>query len=277
GLVQNPGEPAGMAMILPALRSNAIRARSAVSEESWRYIDRLCSDPRWHEDVSLARSSGLLRLITDGLGTLAAFAGSAQENLTRNYAWRFLEIGRRIERGMATAKVAERLAGRARETEEIYLRAWLKLSDSAAAYRSRYMMSTVAPAVIDLLVLDETNPRALVFQIERLEDVLSQLPADTPYRRPEHKKALALLTEYRLADAETLAAPENDGSRPGLHRLTRRTRGDLGQVSTLLSRAFFAHSDVAEAVISQAKQDETPPQSAKPAGGRNDAGEGEAG
>ncbi|MEL6475834.1 MAG: circularly permuted type 2 ATP-grasp protein [Pseudomonadota bacterium] len=258
-LVQDSGEPASMANILTSLRSNAIRARSAISEESWRYIDRLCSDSRWQRDTSLARSSDLLRLITDSLGILAAFAGSAQENLTRNYAWRFLEIGRRIERGVATAKVAERLAGQARENEETYLRAWLKLSDSASAYRSRYMMSTVAPAVIDLLVLDETNPRSLVYQIERLEYVLEQLPRDTPYRRPEHRQAMALLTAYRLADAETLARPDEAGGRHDLHALTARTRTDLGQVSTLLSRAFFAHSDVAEAVISQARLGEGGP------------------
>ena len=255
-LLQGPGEPAGLPVILRALRSNAIRARSAISEESWRYIDRLCSDPRWQEDLSLSRSARLQRLLTESLGTMAAFAGSAQENLTRNYAWRFLEIGRRLERGYATARVAERLAGQARPNEETYLRAWLKLSDSASAYRSRYMMATVAPAVIDLLVLDESNPRSLVFQIERLEQVLSQLPSDSHYRRPEHRKALALLTEYRLADADFLARSYDKGGRTELHRLTRRTRADLGEVSTLLSSAFFAHSDVAEVLVSQARVEE---------------------
>ncbi|MEM7505215.1 MAG: circularly permuted type 2 ATP-grasp protein [Pseudomonadota bacterium] len=254
GLLQGEHEPFGMAAILRALRSNAIRARSAVSEESWRYIDRLCTDRRWRNPPGLDRPAELSRLIADSLGTLAAVSGSAQENLTRNYAWRFLEIGRRLERAQTTARSAERLAGQARENEETYLRAWLRLSDSSSAYRSRYMMATVAPAVIDLLVLDESNPRALVFQIERLETVLTQLPTDSHYRRPEHRMALALLTEFRLADADSLAGASIGEDRAELARLTRRCREDLGRISTILSQTFFAHADIAEALVSQAGQ-----------------------
>ncbi|MEM0944110.1 MAG: circularly permuted type 2 ATP-grasp protein, partial [Pseudomonadota bacterium] len=252
-LISSNMEPWGMPETLRALRTGAVRARSAISEESWRYIDRLCTDPRWGEALDLGQPAALLRMISDHLGTLAAFAGSQQENLTRNYAWRFLEMGRRIERGYATSRVAERLGGQVRENEESYLRAWLMLSDSASAYRSRYMMTTRAPAVIDLLVLDEANPRSLVFQIERLEGVISMLPSDSHYRKPEHRKALALLTEFRLADAEFLASADERGGRQHLHTIAVRCREDLMQISNLLSRSFFAHADLAEAAVSQAR------------------------
>ena len=53
-------------------------------------------------------------------------------------------MGRRIERGAQIARLAERLAGRVRDTEETYLRAWLTLSDSTTAYRARYMMTADA-------------------------------------------------------------------------------------------------------------------------------------
>lgn len=252
-LVSSETEPWGLQVTLRALRSSAIRARTAISEESWRYIDQLCSDPRWQENLDLSRPADLLRLISDHLGTLAAFAGSAQENLTRNYAWRFLEIGRRIERGYQTAKVAEQIAGKARDNEETYLRAWLSLSDSSSAYRSRYMMTTSVAAVVDLLVLDESNPRSLAFQIDRLEQVLGQLPTETHYRRAEHRKALALLTEFRLVDASILANENPMGERPELRRITARCLDDLVQISNLISQAFFAHADVAEALVSTAR------------------------
>ncbi|MEM8791927.1 MAG: circularly permuted type 2 ATP-grasp protein [Pseudomonadota bacterium] len=251
-LVNDIEEPWGLPITLRSLRSGAVRARSAISEESWRYIDQLCSDPRWELELDLSQPAQLLRMISDHLGTLAAFAGSAQENLTRNYAWRFLEMGRRIERGFQTARVAVQIAGRVRENEETYLRAWLYLSDSTSAYRSRYMMMTTAAAVMDLLVLDEANPRSLAFQLVRLEDVLSQLPTDTPYRRPEHRKALALLTELRLIDADLLAA-EDAGTRPEIKRVAARCEDELIQISNLISQAFFAHADVAEALVSQAR------------------------
>ncbi len=183
---------------------------------------------------------------------LAAFAGSAQENLTRNYAWRFLEMGRRIERGAQIAATAEQLAGSVVPNEESLLRAWLTLSDSASAYRSRYMMTARPAAVMDLLVLDETNPRSLAYQIVRLEEVLNDMPTEVQYRRPEHRLALCLLTDLRLLDADVIAA-DADGERKALMELVTRCQKDLAQISDLIARAFFAHADAPEALVSQGR------------------------
>lgn len=252
-LVNSDEEPWGLPAAIRALRSGAVRARTAISEESWRYIDQLCSDSRWEAKLDLNRPADLLRMISDHLGTLAAFAGSAQENLTRNYAWRFLEMGRRIERGYQTARFAEQVVSKTRDNEETYLRAWLRLSDSTSAYRNRYMMTTSVAAVIDLLILDESNPRSLAFQIERLEQVLGQLPSDSHYRRPEHRRALALLTEFRLVDAGLLAVENEAGERSELRRIAERCQDDLVQISNYLSQSFFAHTEMAEALVSTAR------------------------
>ncbi|MEM9061234.1 MAG: circularly permuted type 2 ATP-grasp protein [Pseudomonadota bacterium] len=239
--------------ILQILRSGGMRARASISSESWRYIERLCSDRRWQARGALRQNAGLVRLIEDSLQALAAFAGSAQENLTRNYAWRFLEIGRRLERGVQIAAVAEQMAARAYPQEESRLRAWLTLSDSSSAYRSRYMMTVQPAAVLDLLILDETNPRSLAYQIERLESVLHELPTEVPYRRPEHRRALKLLTDLRLFDADALAVTDEDGLRPVLTEFLTRCLSDLAEISDLISRAFFAHADAPEALLSQAR------------------------
>lgn len=238
--------------ILRILRSGALRVRSSISGESWRYIERLGSDRRWQAQGALRQNAGLARLIEDSVQAFAAFAGSAQENLTRNYAWRFLEIGRRIERGAQIAITAEQLAGPVQLSEESHLRAWLTLSDSASAYRSRYMMTARAPAVLDLLVLDETNPRSLAFQIARLEEVLGEMPTEVKYRRPEHRLALSLLTDLRLMDADVLAR-EEDGQRPALIELATRCQADLATISDVIANAFFAHADAPEALVSQAR------------------------
>ncbi|MEM8759818.1 MAG: circularly permuted type 2 ATP-grasp protein [Pseudomonadota bacterium] len=243
-LVNDVSEPFGIASTLTALRSGAVRARMSISEEGWRYIDRFSSDPRWKEGLDLRQSAELMRLIEDGLRNLAAFSGAGQENLTRNYAWRFLEMGRRIERGIEVARVADKLAGAESENEESVLRAWLVVSDSSSAYRNRYMMMPRAAAVLDLLVLDEANPRALAYQIDRLESVLSDLPKDGPYRRPEHRCALALMTELRLLDADTLATTDEANVRRKLRELMSRCRKDLSEISDLIGRGFFAHSEM---------------------------------
>ncbi|MEM7669356.1 MAG: circularly permuted type 2 ATP-grasp protein, partial [Pseudomonadota bacterium] len=76
-LVNSEDEPWGLPAAVRALRSGAVRARTAVSEESWRYIDQLCSDPRWDAGLDLNRPADLLRMISDHLGTLAARLGEA--------------------------------------------------------------------------------------------------------------------------------------------------------------------------------------------------------
>ncbi|MEM0987252.1 MAG: circularly permuted type 2 ATP-grasp protein [Pseudomonadota bacterium] len=252
-LVRGTPDGQGLPAILGNLRSGALRARASISAESWLFIDRLSSDRRWRAQGPVRQNAALSKLIEDGLLALAAFAGSAQENLTRNYAWRFLELGRRIERGMLGALAAERLAGSVRDDEATYLRAWLTLSDSAAAYRSRYMLTPQPAAVADLLILDETNPRSLAFQMVALERVLADMPTEIPYRRPEHRRALSLLTELRLTDPDSLMVATDDGNRQVLDAFTKRCEDDLAEISNLLSRAFFAHAEAPEALLIQAR------------------------
>ncbi len=252
-LVRDRGDGDGLPAILTTLRSGGLRARASISGEGWRYIDRLCSDKRWGAPGPVRQNAALARLIEDALQALAAFVGSAQENLTRNYAWRFLELGRRLERGIQISRTAAALAGTSHEAEETYLRGWLTISDSAASYRSRYMLIPQAAAVADLLVLDETNPRSLAFQLVALERVLSEMPTDIPYRRPEHRRALALLTELRLIDPDSLVKIEENGDREALLEFASRCEDELAEISDLLSRAFFAHADAPEALLVQAR------------------------
>ncbi|MEM1298214.1 MAG: circularly permuted type 2 ATP-grasp protein [Pseudomonadota bacterium] len=249
-LTSKANEPSGVQRIIATLRSGGLRARASISAESWRYIERLCSDRRWQTVGPMRQNANMARLIEDSLQELAAFAGSAQENLTRNFAWRFLELGRRIERAMQIAHMAETLAEKVAASEETYLRAWLTLSDSESAYRSRYMMTAQPAAVIDLLVLDESNPRALAYQLVALERVLSEMPSEIPYRRAEHRRALALLTELRLMDADVLGRNDDED---GLKAFAERCQEDLAEISNLIGRAYFAHADAPEAMLVQAR------------------------
>lgn len=267
-LVDDPDEAWGLNATLVALRRGLARARAHVSEESWRYLDQLCADRRWYGAGDMRRIGDMARLIEESLRALAAFAGSSHENLTRNFAWRFLEMGRRIERGVNIARAAEALIGEQRENEETYLRAWLTLSDSRSAYRSRYMTTPQPAAVLDLLFLDEANPRSLAYQLAQLEQVLAQLPYSGPYRSPEHRLALSLLTEIRLTDAGALTATAGDAqgeearqcamdpreSRPDLLKLSERCQLDLSEISNLVSRAYFAHAEAPLALTSAARQ-----------------------
>ena len=63
---------------------------------------------------------------------------------------------------------------------------------------------------------DESNPRAIAFQLAELVRHIDSLPQsnDRGQRIDEQRMALALLTNVRLADVTALAQSEPDGTRP---------------------------------------------------------------
>ena len=101
--------------------------------------------------------------------------------------------------------------------------------------------------MLDLLALDEINPRSVAFQLAAIEKAIHQLPNDSHMRTPEHKAALALLTDFRVMDAPMLAAiDEETGERANLAAAMDRAEKALEQVSERLAASYFAHADKAE-------------------------------
>jgi uncharacterized alpha-E superfamily protein len=183
--------------------------------------------------------------VEEAVRCLAAFAGASHENMTRNFAWRFLELGRRIERAQQTVALFKALIGHAAPDEPASIFAMLHLCDSFFAYRSRYLTTPEAAPAIDLLILDEANPRSLAFQVAQVEAVLSALPRATPYRNPEHRIALRLLTDLRTAEAPPLGEIDAAGRRAALESLLDAAEAALETVADLVTKAYFAHAEPA--------------------------------
>ena len=75
-----------------------------------------------------------------------------------------------------------------RADEAAALDAVLEVADSAITYRRRYLGSALAEPVLDLLLIDETNPRALVFQLARARGARAP-PAARRGRVPQRRGA----------------------------------------------------------------------------------------
>ena len=121
--------------------------------------------------------------------TCLALAGSAYENTVRDWAWTFIEMGRRLERGVQLVRWAQAFV--AADDDE---RLWhLSLADSLLTYRARYLDRIDAASVQDTLLSDESNPRALQFQVDHLLRAIEALPdpsADGGYRIQELRRNL---------------------------------------------------------------------------------------
>src|SRR5262249_1645232 len=115
--------------------------------------------------------------------------------------WRFLELGRRIERAIATCRFVRQFAFA--EERDAALDLLLELADSQITYRLRYVMVAAPAPVIDLVVLDPNNPRSVAYQLARIETHLAALPKGSEESRlsPPEQIAAALATRIRTADA----------------------------------------------------------------------------
>ncbi|WP_376988726.1 circularly permuted type 2 ATP-grasp protein [Bosea sp. R86505] len=184
-------------------RRTASVIRERLSVDAWR----LFGDMQNQLNLAEGRepSEGEAYEIADrALKSLAAFSGLSQENMVRGPGWRFLDIGRRLERGIATCRFARHFAETNAPGDA--LDALLDLTDSQITYRSRYLLGASLQPVLDLVMLDPYNPRSVAFQIDRLDTEIRDLPSLTEDGMLEapRRLILKLAAECRTAEASRL-------------------------------------------------------------------------
>jgi uncharacterized alpha-E superfamily protein len=179
---------------------------------------------------------------------LAAFSGLTMESMTRAPGWRFLDMGRRLERALLVVESLQAFFGRSVEEN---LPVLLDIFDSTLTYRTRYRLAPQRGPVLDLLLLDETNPRSLAFQLESLSGHVEQLPrtSQRPYWSTEERTILDLTTRLRLTDGTALV--------PGvLEPFLEKLSADLDLFSEALHQTYLAKIDSMAALQARAGEAE---------------------
>ncbi len=230
--------------IFRSLHRLTTNVRHRLSADMWNVANTLTSEVRAHLKHGPNDIDKLLRGLDLVIEVLAAFGGMASENMTRHAGWRFLDMGRRLERALFTCAVAGgALAAPARGTEA-GLRVALEMCDSTITYRTRYLSAPQAGPVLDLILTDDTNPRALAFQLVATTAHLDALPRrdERPFSGMEEKLAHGALAALRLQDIEALGNPDTfDATVDRLRSLVDDTQRRMLALSDALTRAFFSH------------------------------------
>jgi uncharacterized circularly permuted ATP-grasp superfamily protein/uncharacterized alpha-E superfamily protein len=165
---------AGARQLLKRIRAASFIVRDRLSADTWRILNLLGADA--------GRRAGRLPLVFAGSALnnlvldLAALSGMEMENMTRGHGWAFLDLGRRIERGASMARLVE-AAIECAAPRELLLEPLLEMADSVITYRRRYFAEPRIAGVLDLLLFDSANPRALAFQFAVLASHAASLPA----------------------------------------------------------------------------------------------------
>lgn len=174
--------------------------RDRLPPDAWRALQDLHSlvqaapSDLPSEGFVLEKANAALRLI-------AAVSGFEMETMNRQASWRFLDLGRRIERAIATCRFTRRLAGE--EASSDSLDVLLELTDSQITYRSRYLLGAANAPVLDLVLYDDGNPRSLAYQFARIEEHVAALPRLSWERQPSQGPGLVADLAAELKDAET--------------------------------------------------------------------------
>jgi uncharacterized circularly permuted ATP-grasp superfamily protein/uncharacterized alpha-E superfamily protein len=191
----DPERPDSVITVLSRVQGTARNVRDRLSLDSWRVINRL-------EGFADRSTSDPLELLDDTLFTLSAFSGLAMESMTRGLGWRFMDMGRRVERGLHQAGLIRIGLPEVCRASRDALEALLEISDSIMTYRARYRTAFQLAPVMDLLIVDESNPKSLAFQCNRLAAHVDHLPRvdDRRYASAEERMALEMLTSVRLVD-----------------------------------------------------------------------------
>ena len=123
---------------------------------------------------NILSEAAVLEQVEKALHILAALSGLAQENMNRGPGWRFLDMGRRVERGVNICRFTRALACEDATIDDLDL--LLDLADSQITYRARYLVGLGLAPVRDMVMLDRFNTRSLAFQVETLQGHLAALP-----------------------------------------------------------------------------------------------------
>ncbi len=175
----------GVAALMRQGQDVALALRERFARDFWRIVRRPVARPP--AMVDSGDTQAMIDLATALIEHFGALSGLASENMLRTFAWRFLDIGRRIERGVAVCRIARALsavAGAGRDQGDAF-GVLLDLSDSQIAYRSRYLTSPARNPALDLVLLDPSNPRSLIFQVQRLAEHIAALPGLAEDNLPE--------------------------------------------------------------------------------------------
>ncbi|MCO4785367.1 MAG: circularly permuted type 2 ATP-grasp protein [Marinomonas atlantica] len=180
--------------------------------------------------------------------SLLAISGLNHESMLRGMDWMFQEIGRRTERAMLTAKLLKDTLSEPLPSlqQQQVLESVLLSVEALISFRRRYRTRARVSYGLDLLMIDRTNPRSLIYQVEQLRKFVSELPTTNQGMlglSPENRLIIKSLNDIQLADLDSLShIDETSQTRQNLTEIMTQVMDNLEHLTTILSDKYFDHT-----------------------------------
>ncbi|QBS46091.1 circularly permuted type 2 ATP-grasp protein [Nocardia sp. CS682] len=238
--------PGSLAFAIDRYENAARAVRDQLSADTWMILSAVDRALTEYRSTQGDREAALSAVHSLTLAALLSLSGIGAESLVRDSGWYVMDIGKRIERGLAlTALMSAALTQEfPDEAERVVTTSVLRAAESQVSYRRRHGDSVRISAVAGLLLFDTANPRSLAYQLDRLEADLQTLPGASGSSRPQRLLADAQRM-LRRVDPDDLDVTDEDGTRTellelleGVH-LRLRKLSDSFETSTLSLPAGF--------------------------------------
>ncbi len=204
-VITDGGRTGSIKSTLNSMLSSADESKELLSTDTMRVINDLRDAL---DQLDLELTAGLTSAPEESLDplvtALAALSGLMQESMIRGVGWRFMELGKRIERALQTINTVRGLMTTvaAEGDQSILLLALLISKEVLITYRRRSRERQGIGLGLELVLLDGSNPRSLIFQLERLQRHLTQLPKAEPASgelEEEERALLDAITQLKLS------------------------------------------------------------------------------
>ena len=230
---------------LIAMINSAEQVKEQFSSDTQRVINDIGDQL---EQLKLALEPNTLSAPEEALAplvtTLLAFAGLIHESMTRGNGWHFMEMGRRLERGLQIVNTLRSLmvTGFEEIEQETLIEANLLCGEALITYRRRYQNGIRIEQGLEMIMLNAKNPRSLIYQLTELEGHFSNLSDNRDEFSTEQKLLLEATTALRLSDIKQLAKTSN-GIRAELDQLLSRLQYLITAATKAIGQRYFDHTE----------------------------------
>ncbi len=174
-LTFEPANPDSLWSCFASGRENARQTRHCISGEMWT-----CLNLAWLRigalDIKQIWGASPETFYAETAREIDTFCGVAEATMYRDEGWRFMRLGRCIERALLTvALLRAQLDAAAQEEDEAEWTSLLRAYQALEAYHRRHGLAIEPDAVLNLLVTDPLLPRSLRHSLQAAHTELTAI------------------------------------------------------------------------------------------------------
>lgn len=240
-VVVDPALAGGVAAHVLRLCSAANHVRERMSTDNWHLFNRLLAIAPGPE----ASLGPALQFLDEVMMACVSLAGFAMDDMTRDESWQFLLLGRRLERLTHLSALVSRVLELAAPEREASLEWLLEAANSIVTYRARYRRAPELLPVLHLVVFEQTNPHAVIFQLREVartrQRICQELSFDGWGTGVDEVAAALMSTSLSGFEAESGITLERACT--ALATLLDQAEHTALDLSDDVQRRFFNHAD----------------------------------